>query len=66
MSTYINKRMFALAVLFSLLAGLEMPFNTFSYSFVFYLIQNKRISLIVPAILLVVAIYAVFAAEFTI
>lgn len=61
MSTYINKRMFALAVLFSLLAGLEMPFNTFSYSFVFYLIQNKRISLIVPAILLVVAIYAVFA-----
>lgn len=61
MKKYLNRPLFTLAVLASLLAGLEMPFNTFTYSFFFYLIEKRLASWIVPAIVLILMGYALFA-----
>lgn len=61
MKKYLNRPLFTLAVLASLLAGLEMSFNTFTYSFFFYLIEKRLASWIVPAIVLILMGYALFA-----
>lgn len=60
MKKYINRPLFSLAILFSLLAGLETPFSAITYSFIFYLISKKSVQLIVPSILVVVGGYAIF------
>jgi ABC-type multidrug transport system, ATPase and permease components len=61
MKKYIDRRNFGFAVLFSIIVGLEMPFNTITYSYIFYLISQKSIKLIVPAISLILLGYLVFS-----
>lgn len=61
MKKYINRSYFCLAIIFSLLAGLEIPFNTITYSYIFYLISKKSVSLIIPSVTLIILGYAVFA-----
>lgn len=61
MKKYINHSYFYLAIFFSLLAGLEIPFNTITYSYIFYLISKKSISLIVPSVIVIILGYAAFA-----
>lgn len=61
MKKYVNRSYFCLAIIFSLLAGLEIPFNTITYSYIFYLISKKSVSLIIPSVALIIFGYAVFA-----
>lgn len=61
MKKYINRSYFCLAIIFSLLAGLEIPFNTITYSYIFYLISKKSVNLIIPSVALIILGYAVFA-----
>lgn len=61
MMRYINRPLIALAVAITIISGLETPFNTFSYSLIFYMIERKKIELIVPLILMVVGGYAFFS-----
>lgn len=61
MKKFINGRLFILAILFSIIAGLQMPFNTMTYSFIFYLIDKKQVSWIIPSIAVIIAGYALFS-----
>lgn len=61
MKKYIDHRHFIFAILFSVIVGLEMPFNTITYSYIFYLISQKSIKMIVPAITLILMGYFVFS-----
>lgn len=61
MKKYIGRRHFSFAILFSILVGLEMPFNTITYSYIFYLISQKSVKMIVPAIGLILLGYLVFS-----
>lgn len=61
MKKYINRPLFLAAIVISLVVGLEMPFNTFTYSFVFYLIEHKAVHLVIPSILGIIVVYGVLA-----
>lgn len=58
---FINYPLFSLAIFTSILAGLETPFNTFSYSFFFYLIEKKHLSWIIPTIIGMILVFGLFA-----
>ena len=60
MRKYFNLPFFSLAIIFSILAGLETPFNTITYSYIFKLITDKNIGMIVPAVIFIVFGYAIF------
>lgn len=61
MRKFINYPLFSLAIFTSILAGLETPFNTFSYSFFFYLIEKKHLSWIIPTIIGMILVFGLFA-----
>ena len=61
MKKFINRPLFGLAILFSILFGLQLPFNTITYSYIFYLISHKSVKMIVPAISLIILGYGIFA-----
>ncbi|TGD21169.1 ABC transporter ATP-binding protein [Companilactobacillus suantsaicola] len=60
MRKHFNLPFFSLAIIFSILAGLETPFNTITYSYIFKLITDKNIGMIVPAVIFIVFGYAIF------
>ncbi len=61
MKKFVNKRLFFWAIILSILAGLEMPFNTMTYSYIFYLITKKNVNLIVPSILIIIIGYGILS-----
>jgi len=61
MKKFINSRLFFWAIILSILAGLEMPFNTMTYSYIFYLISKKNVDLIIPSILFIIIGYGILS-----
>lgn len=61
MKKYIKKSQFLLASVVSMLAGLEIPFNTFTYSYIFEIITKHRINLILPFVVIVIVVYGILS-----
>lgn len=60
MKKFISKPLFLLAIVFSILAGLETPFNVMTYSYIFYLISHKSLNLVFPSMIIIILLYGVF------
>lgn len=60
MKKFVNKPLFFITIILSILAGLETPFNVVTYSYIFYLISNKSSTLIFPSVVVIIAGYGIF------
>lgn len=58
---FVSKRWVGLAVLTAILVGLQTPFNSAMYAFIFKIISEKRASWIVPFVVAVILAYFGFA-----